>query len=147
MSADDVLNRRSYRAGDVIFHQGDRGYHAYVVQSGRVRIVRETADGPATINMIEPRGIFGEMALIDRSVRMASAVAEDHCVCVAVPEETVRAKLDQCEPMIRTMLHVMIRLIRLKTDETPLPADTQAALTEEVMMSTDETTDREEPPR
>jgi CRP-like cAMP-binding protein len=128
-----VLNRRSYFGGDVIFNEGDQGTQAYVVQQGRVRIVRALKGGErATLGFVEQGGIFGEMALIDKSPRMASAIAEGACVCIAIPEETVRSKLKASDPMLRTVIVMMIRLIRNIADETPLDPDDVKALVEPV---------------
>ncbi|MBP5855727.1 cyclic nucleotide-binding domain-containing protein [Marivibrio halodurans] len=132
-----VLNRRSYYDGDVIFHEGDTGSQAFVVQQGRVRIVRTVEGGEkATLGIIEAGGIFGEMALIDKSTRMASAIADGTCVCISIPEETVRKKLKACDPVVRTVILMMIRMIRTVADETRLPPDTVDALTREVTEET-----------
>lgn len=127
-----VLNRRSFYKGDVIFHEGDQGSQAFVVQQGRVRIVRTIVGGEtATLGFVEPGGIFGEMALIDRSPRMASAIADDTCVCIAIPEETVRKKLNASDPVLRTVITMMIRMIRMMVDQTSLPPDAVKALADQ----------------
>ncbi|MCR9219784.1 MAG: cyclic nucleotide-binding domain-containing protein [Alphaproteobacteria bacterium] len=124
-----VLNRRTFYAGDVIFHEGTQGAQAFVVQSGRVRIARTAPGGErATLGFVEPGGIFGEMALIDRSPRMASAIADSATVCITIPEETVRAKLKACDPSLQMLIVMMIRLIRTIADQTPLRADEMGAL-------------------
>ena len=43
LSADLVL--RKYRAGQVIFHQGDTGSSLHIIQSGRVKITLVSEDG------------------------------------------------------------------------------------------------------
>jgi CRP-like cAMP-binding protein len=59
--------------GMLIFAQGDGGDQAYIVKSGMVEIFA-TADGSETIlGVLEEGALFGEMALIDNSKRMASA--------------------------------------------------------------------------
>lgn len=124
-----VLNRRTFYAGDVIFHEGSQGAQAFVVQSGRVRIARTAPGGErATLGFVEPGGVFGEMALIDRSPRMASAIADSATVCITIPEETVTAKLKACDPSLRMLIVMMIRLIRTIADQTPLRADEVGAL-------------------
>ena len=119
-----VLNRRIFYAGDVLFREGDSGTLAYVVRSGRVRIVRELAGGErGTIGFIEPGGIFGEMALIDRSPRMATAIADETSECIAVPQETLTGKLKGADPELRMLITMLIRMVRTVTDDTPLPPD------------------------
>ena len=62
-----------YAAGDKIFVQDDEGNCMYVVRSGRVSI---TTYG-TVLESVGPNGIFGEMALIDGSIRSATAVASE----------------------------------------------------------------------
>ncbi len=66
---------RDYAAGETIFHAGDRGNCMFIVLAGAVRIVRSTEHGEDTLAELGPGEFFGEMALVDNSTRMASAVA------------------------------------------------------------------------
>jgi CRP/FNR family transcriptional regulator, cyclic AMP receptor protein len=70
VSAADVAVT-SYPHGGVIFVKDDDPGHAYVVKSGRVEI-REAG---RLLEGIEPGEIFGEVGMIDRGPRSASAVA------------------------------------------------------------------------
>src|SRR5260370_40984587 len=63
---------RDYKSGETIFREGDRGAEFYVVQRGRVRILT----GNRLLETLGENEIFGEMALIDASLRSASAIAE-----------------------------------------------------------------------
>jgi CRP/FNR family cyclic AMP-dependent transcriptional regulator len=126
-----ILNRRTFFAGDTIFHEGDRGTQAFILQSGRVRITKAIAGSggrSGTLGFVEPGGIFGEMALVDQSNRMATAVAEETSVCIIVTEETLRQKLSKTDPVLRMLLLMLIRLLRQTTDNTPIPPDDLEAL-------------------
>ena len=126
-----ILNRRTFNPGEIIFYEGELGNQAFVVQKGRVRIVKDLPGGErGTLGFIEEGGIFGEMALIDRSPRMASAVAADYCVLVAIPEQVVRRKLEETDPFLRILLNMMLRLVRRTADTTPIPAEDMEALAE-----------------
>lgn len=72
----DFIQEKKVSAGDVIFREEDLGDEMYFVRSGHVSIHHELASGPALIEMVEPGGYFGEMAIIDDSPRTASATAE-----------------------------------------------------------------------
>lgn len=60
------LKRAHYRAGEIIFHQGDLGDHFYIIQSGEVEIL-QTDDGNAERRLaIRSAGeSFGELALLN----------------------------------------------------------------------------------
>ena len=116
-----VLNRRSFFPGDIIFHEGDNGSQAFVVQSGKVRIVKGLAGGQkGTLGFVEPGGVFGEMALLDNSPRMATAVAEEASVLIVIPESMVKEKLKKTNPVVRMMLVVLIRMLRNISDKVEL---------------------------
>jgi len=56
---------RSYKAGDVIFREGDPAQELYIVKSGKV----EVRLGNRWLDTLPELSIFGEVALIDRSPR------------------------------------------------------------------------------
>jgi CRP/FNR family transcriptional regulator len=69
----DVVMRRRFRGGIAIFREGDQSNTCYVVKSGRVRAVREHADGRSlTLAHFGPGDIFGELAMFDDERRSAT---------------------------------------------------------------------------
>ena len=75
-------NVEYYDAGETIFQAGDEGQCMYVVQAGEVDVMV----GATLIETIGPGGIFGEMALIDKSPRTATVVARSDTRLVALDE-------------------------------------------------------------
>jgi CRP/FNR family transcriptional regulator len=72
----DFIQEKKERAGVLIFREDDLGDEMYLVRSGQVSIHQELDSGPVLIEMVEPGGYFGEMAIIDELPRTASATAE-----------------------------------------------------------------------
>ena len=73
-----------YREGHYILEAGQSGLFMYIVLEGQVSIrMHETI-----VEEIGPGGIFGEMALVDRGERMASAIADNDCAVLAVNRNT-----------------------------------------------------------
>lgn len=65
--------RRSYRRGEVIFHQGDPGDSLHFLIEGRVKVVLDAESGDeAVIAILGPGDCFGELALIDGEPRSAT---------------------------------------------------------------------------
>jgi len=81
-----------FPAGKVIMTAGAAGAFMYVVVEGRVAI----SVGERVVERVGPGAIFGEMALVDRAARAASAAAETDCSLLAIDRndflELVRAK-------------------------------------------------------
>ena len=74
---------RTYKAGDVIFSEGDPAEELFVVKSGNVEIRL----GNRLLDTLPERSIFGEMALIDHGPRSATAVAATDVTLVPVAEK------------------------------------------------------------
>ena len=72
--------RTHYVQGKSIMQEGQVGLLMYVVLEGTVEV---TIQG-RIVEKIGPGGMFGEMALIGRSERLASAVAETDCSLLAI---------------------------------------------------------------
>ncbi len=71
-----VLERRTYRKGQVILRQGEEGDSLFVVVSGRVRIYTLSLDGhELSVWICDSGDFFGEMALLNGEPRSASAEA------------------------------------------------------------------------
>ena len=68
-----VARRRSYRRGEVIFHQGDPGDSLHFLIDGRVKVVLDAESGEeAVIAILGPGDCFGELSLIDGEPRSAT---------------------------------------------------------------------------
>lgn len=72
--------RLRYLQGKAIMQEGQAGVLMYVVLEGCVAI---TIQG-TVVEKIGPGGMFGEMALIERAERLASAIAESDCSLLAI---------------------------------------------------------------
>jgi CRP/FNR family transcriptional regulator, cyclic AMP receptor protein len=70
----------TYPAGHHIFETGDAAQTMYVVVDGDVEIRL----GDRVLEVVQPGGIFGEMALVDGQARSASAIARTGCTVVPV---------------------------------------------------------------
>jgi len=70
------LERRYLPAGQVLFNQGDTGDELYIVQDGCVAIFAPSIDHPGQekpLRLFRAGDLLGEMTLIDRQPRSASA--------------------------------------------------------------------------
>jgi CRP/FNR family cyclic AMP-dependent transcriptional regulator len=80
---DDLLHERRYLADEVIFDEGEEGQGLFVVLQGRVKITVPNRS-PAFLLEFGPGSFFGEVALLDQSVRTAQARALEDTHIVAL---------------------------------------------------------------
>lgn len=70
--------RRKYRRGEAVFHDGDPGDSVHLIDKGHVAIRVTTPLGDvATVRVLAPGDLFGEMAVLSDQPRMAAVVALD----------------------------------------------------------------------
>lgn len=74
-----------FQTGRVIMSAGAVGAFMYVVLEGRVAI----SVGDSVVERVGPGGMFGELALVDRSARAASASAETECKLLPINRNEV----------------------------------------------------------
>jgi CRP/FNR family transcriptional regulator, cyclic AMP receptor protein len=82
---------RVFSRGRVVCTAGDPGDTVIVVVSGRLKVAVRSADGgELTLTVIQPGGVFGELAAVDAGPRSADAETLDECRLLLIPREVVQ---------------------------------------------------------
>jgi CRP-like cAMP-binding protein len=68
---------RTFQPGEMIFSEFEPGDTFYLIQSGRVELVKIIGDIEKTLDILQPSEMFGEMAILENSPRSATAIALD----------------------------------------------------------------------
>ena len=90
---------KSYRKSEVIFEENNIGNEMYIVCSGKVKLYTKLGDGKcAVLAVLKPGDHFGEMALVDRSPRSATAVAMTDDTALVVLDKPKFLYLVQQQP-------------------------------------------------
>jgi CRP/FNR family cyclic AMP-dependent transcriptional regulator len=72
----EAIDLRELAAGDILFHAGEPGESLFIVRSGEVELfVRDNAGQKIPLTIACANQIFGELALLDRGPRTATALA------------------------------------------------------------------------
>jgi CRP-like cAMP-binding protein len=95
-----------YKKGEVLFLEGDAGEEMFIIQSGRVAIKKQVKDGSqATLAVLEKGDFFGEMAILERMPRSATAeVVEDG--------DLIKISNEVFGDMIKANPEIAIRMLR-----------------------------------
>ncbi|HEY1721483.1 MAG TPA: cyclic nucleotide-binding domain-containing protein [Magnetospirillaceae bacterium] len=114
MSGHEILDRRVFPPGEVLFKEGETGRRcAYLVESGKVEISKTVPGGEMKVlGHVSAGGIFGEMALVDNKPRSAQAKTVEPTTVIIVTETVLEQKLRKTDPFVRGLLNIFVRTIR-----------------------------------
>jgi CRP-like cAMP-binding protein len=105
----DKKNIKEFKAGEYVFHKGDKGDCMFVVLDGQLEIVAEDL----VLSTIEQGYIFGEMALVDSSPRSADVRALSDCTLASIDEYAFRFLVKRMPNFTLDILSVMANRLRL----------------------------------
>lgn len=112
---------RLYSNGEIIFEEGDKGEVMYVIQSGKVKISKNSSSGDITMATLQSGDIFGEMALFDSLPRSASARAEGDTRILSVDKKKLFSTIGKDPTVVLKVIKTMSGTIRrLSKDFTEL---------------------------
>jgi predicted acylesterase/phospholipase RssA len=97
-------------SGEWLFREGDIGDAAYLVATGRLRVVRGPDD--QMIGEIGRGELVGEMALIEGGTRNASVCAIRDTQLVRFPEETVSMLVERFPQVFLRLTRTILRRVR-----------------------------------
>jgi CRP-like cAMP-binding protein len=97
------LNR--FKKGTVLFHEGDEGDDMYIIQNGRVAIKKRVPHGETTLAVLEKGDFFGEMAILERMPRSASAEVVEDSDLIVIQSELFG-------DMIKSNPEIAVRMLR-----------------------------------
>ena len=97
-----------FSAGETIFRTGDEADRMYVISEGSVAL---SIDG-AVVETLAAGGLFGEMAVIDREPRSATAVAESDSTLVAIDKRRFWFLVQETPYFAEIVMRVMSHRLR-----------------------------------
>jgi len=104
-------------AGEYFFRQGDDSHTTFVLESGRVSVLKSWEEVPQRLRSLGVGDCFGEMALIDFGARSASVVADEDCRAIefspACLLEVAKRDLEQYALVYMNMARELSRRLRL----------------------------------
>jgi CRP/FNR family transcriptional regulator, cyclic AMP receptor protein len=99
---------RRYPARGEIMKEGQTGAFMYILKEGRVAIwIRDKV-----IEVVNPGGTFGEMAVVDQSPRTANATADTECELLAVDRASLLEALKSQPAFAMAMMRAVAERIR-----------------------------------
>lgn len=112
--SEEVFKRygRVYKRGEVICREGDAGETMFIIQEGEVRIHKRVRDKETTLAVLKAGDFFGEMAIIDKEPRSASATAETDSKLIILSEDIFESQIKTNPKIIMAILRKMSERLR-----------------------------------
>jgi len=114
-----IVHKREYKAGEIVFAQGDPGLGMYVIQEGEVGIVLEDKWGRKRDLVVLTEGdFFGELGLIDESPRSANAVCRTPCSLIGFFRPDLMELIEQNQRLGIKIVHKLAEIVAMRLRNT-----------------------------
>jgi CRP-like cAMP-binding protein len=102
-----ISHEKEYRAGEAVFTEHSSGAEVYIIKKGKVCIELglKGKSNTATIQRLGAGQIFGELALVDKRSRSATAICDSDCEIITID----RDKLDELFEQDSRLGYVVMR--------------------------------------
>lgn len=119
---------RSFHAGEVLFREGDLGAEAYLLEEGRVRLIKRVRGAERSLMVLKAGDLLGESALILGAARSSTAIALSAGAALVLDQATLQDLLEHNPAVAARLVQQLVRRLRDAEDqiEIMMLADTQS---------------------
>jgi CRP-like cAMP-binding protein len=108
---------RRYTAGETVFEEGAAAREAFLLQEGRVRLLKRVGVSDRSLALLKPGDLFGESALMEGLPYGSTAVALTDGVVLALDRGTLRMLLEHHPPIATRVIDQLVRRLRDAEDQ------------------------------
>jgi CRP/FNR family transcriptional regulator, cyclic AMP receptor protein len=106
----------SYKAGQVIFEEDDSEDTMYFIKDGKVEISKKMGDADQVIAFLGPNDFFGEMALLSKAPRSATAKAVKETTVIVFNRKQFMVLLKTRGEIVLKIIEVLIQRLKESND-------------------------------
>lgn len=103
---------RKFAQNETIYKEGDAADTCFLVQEGRVRLVKRIRSADRSLTVLKPGDLFGEDALLSKSTRTASAVSLTDSMVLALDRATFGVMLSGNPQVATGFVEQLVRRLR-----------------------------------
>lgn len=109
----NLTQEKFYPKNTVIFFENDPGEIFYIIISGLVKILRYSENGKTSIlTILGPRDYFGEMAVIDRCYRSATAETLTDTTLLTLHKRELENLIQHSPSFVLQIIHTLSNRLR-----------------------------------
>ena len=105
---ESTANRRVLGDGDILFEEGESADCAYIVESGSLEISTRSEGSRVVLCELGEGEIVGEMGVIDRAPRTATARAVGETTLIVVTREALTDRIAQADPILKLLVKILL---------------------------------------
>ncbi|MBI9043112.1 MAG: cyclic nucleotide-binding domain-containing protein [Anaerolineaceae bacterium] len=98
--------------GKELFHEGDQGHHAYVIQEGELEIIKTSNDREILLALRSTGDVIGEMSLLESMPRTATVRARTDATLLAVQKEELDHLMESSKSAMQSLFHIILARLR-----------------------------------
>jgi CRP/FNR family transcriptional regulator, cyclic AMP receptor protein len=119
---------RRFTTGEVIFREGEEGSNAYLLEEGRVRLIKRVRGVERSLMVLKPGDLFGESALLAGASRSSTAIALSSGLALSLDQATLHNLLERNPVVASRLIKQLVRRLRDAEDqiEIMMLSDTQS---------------------
>lgn len=115
------VKRKKFKAGDVLFNEGDIRDNAYIIEIGSVDIIRgQNTPKEKCYATLNAGDLFGEMALMEPGLRSASAIAKTDGIAFVISSHVLEDRLKGLDPVVTSLFSMLLERYRFSRIENDL---------------------------
>lgn len=108
---------RPCEAGDVLFTEGDPAHQGYLLQEGRIRLIKRVGAGERTLRILRPGDLLGEGALTEGASHNSTAVCLETGRVLVLDRARLREILEQDPGVFTRILDQLVQRLRDAEDQ------------------------------
>ncbi|HEX3019957.1 MAG TPA: cyclic nucleotide-binding domain-containing protein [Chitinispirillaceae bacterium] len=113
-NAKSVLNRHEqhFKRGTLMFIEGESSYEMFIIRSGKVRILKQEGECTIELAVLGPGSVIGELSLLDRQPRSATAQVVEDTVVTVIDEELFARTISNVPSWLSGMIQLVVKRLR-----------------------------------
>ncbi len=103
------IKKINLEKGDTLFHEGEKGDRAYIIEKGQIEIFKKSEGRDVLIAITKKGDIIGEIALLEDSPRIASARAGEDSSLFEISRQDFELLLKKNYSATRSILKTVVK--------------------------------------
>lgn len=103
---------KRFAAGQSIYEVDQPAPACFLVQEGRVRLVKKVRGMERSLTILHPGDLFGEEALVEPAIRVSSAIAQSDVAVLALERKTFGALMSSNAAAATRLVEQIVRRLR-----------------------------------